>query len=92
MTATLRQPIRTAVERVGQRYVDEPQFAYPSPERRSPVAVCVAAMFGRVLRWWDDEGRHQIDLADAPRLLLGYNHVPLRWMEPTGKGGLVPKA
>jgi hypothetical protein len=73
--------LKTTIESTGQRYLDEPVHMEISLAK--PVALAVNMAYAKVPR--------------GPRIqavirgISHYNRVPLRWMKPDGKGGLVPK-
>ena len=74
-------PLRTSITSEGQRYFDEPVLVEVS--KAVPLALTVNAAFSRVL--------------PSPRIfpvihaISHYNRVPLRWMKPDGRGGLVAR-
>lgn len=72
-------PIRTEITE-GARYFDEPLYEthMPRPDLITPVAVGLAEAF-------------KSHMPTPIRELVGYQKVRLRWMEPDGNGGLVPK-
>lgn len=75
-------PLKTTIERDGQRFVDEPIVVRPKQERRSKVELAVQAAL-------DPKGM----FLERPRqpIVVGHERVLLRWMTPDGKGGLKPR-
>ena len=72
------------LDHVGQKFFDEAVRVVVSKARALDLSI--AALFKRA-------GREAtaIHLAPAITEISHYNRVPLRWMKPDGKGGLVPR-
>lgn len=66
---------KETIERQGQPYVDEPVIVRP---KANIMQRAVTLALG---------ARPQ----EPKPLTIGYNRVKLRWMQPDGKGGLMPK-
>lgn len=69
------KPLRLAIEREGQSYIDEPVYEVVSVA--NDLAMEIAHAYGRPIE-------------PRIRELTGYKHKRLRWMKPDGKGGFVP--
>jgi hypothetical protein len=63
----MKAPMKTTIERAGQRYVDDLVFVRPKP--RAALDEAVSAALG------DD------DYPQLP-IPVAYNRVPLRWIQP----------
>jgi hypothetical protein len=69
--------IRTDIVFEGQAYVDEPRYQEVSSPK--PLAVAIAkALHSRVPQKIEE--------------LSHYERTRLRWMEPDGSGGLIPRS
>ena len=98
-------PILTEYITEGQPYIDEPITSKPAKRLLSPLSDALAEIFGYVYyvreerkcvpEGPDDSGVRSFNIRKRgdlpPEILLGYNHVKLRWMKPDGNGGLIPR-
>jgi hypothetical protein len=78
---------------LGQSFFDDPVWAHPAKHLTTRIADSCAEAFGHVFWTHEQDGmvrRHRRDLPQ--KLLLGHERTQLRWMEPDGNGGLMPKA
>lgn len=67
-----------SIEREGQEFYDEVDKRGRNvfTNRPRPIALAVTSLFG----------------SKSPEVISGrFNRIPLRWMKPDGKGGLVPR-
>ena len=64
-----------AINKVGQKFVDDPVYINQKPETQ--LSASVRAAFG--------------DFQKPKPILIRHDRVRLRWMEPDGKGGMVPR-
>lgn len=62
----MKGPIRTAITKPGQRYVDDPVY---SGTRAKPLAHSIATLFGR-------------RMPAEVRILEHYERTPLNWRKP----------
>lgn len=67
--------IKTEIEVVGQKFVDEPVYILVSKPKT--LAAAIAAMVGRAI-------------PRSIYAISHYNRVPLRWLKPDRQGALVP--
>ena len=59
----------------GQPYVDEPVYNTLNPKKLRKAI----------------QQAMRVHISQPIKILIAYNHVKLRWMEPDGNGGLVPR-
>lgn len=68
-------PLKTTIEKDGQRYVDEPIVVRPKPSNR--LALSVQAAFDP-----------KAPFRQPQPIVVGHERVRLRWVTPDGKGGM----
>ena len=72
----MKGPLRLEIIDDMQPYVDDPILANPRADLVSPIACGVRAAFG---------------VRDPQPVTVGHIRVPLHWMKPDGKGGMVER-
>ena len=71
--------LKPTITKPGQAYFDDPVYVLPKEEKTDPMKLAVQLACGGAL----PEVKKPV--------LVGHERIPLRWMKPDGKGGLVPR-
>lgn len=81
----------TSIDKVGQHFVDEPVYAEPRCDLRTPLVGALAEVFGHTKIRLNKFGALEKYRTDVQTLLIRHERTKLRWMKPGPDGKLVPR-